>query len=292
MNNTTESVWIGSWTNADFAIPADFNFVKMYANELALVNIQSKCEAEADRFLGVACGGNSLPVAVNDTVSMSEGAGTVVVNALTNDTDANGGDTKTIIEKTDGTNGTVTITGGGTTLTYDPGNTFHGTDTFTYVMSDNKGGTATATVTVNVLNSFTWTGASSPTTTNWTDPENWYNGLAAPDSTQIAIFDGTCSSNCSPTIDANITIKGIEMNTGYTGTITQGAGRTIVVENTGWTQSAGTFTGGNSSIDIAGKLEVAGGTFTSTSGNLILVKDTACCTGGVSETALKRHHHI
>src|SRR5438445_4143344 len=56
----------------------------------------------------------------------------------------------TITAKTNGTNGTVVITGGGTAVTYAPNANFNGSDTFTYTISDGNGGADTATVTVTV----------------------------------------------------------------------------------------------------------------------------------------------
>jgi len=62
------------------------------------------------------------------------------------------GETLTITAVTNGTNGTVAITGGGTGLTYTPNANFFGADAFTYTISDGNGGTATATVNVTVTN--------------------------------------------------------------------------------------------------------------------------------------------
>ena len=44
----------------------------------------------------------------------------------------------------------VTINGGGTGVTFKPRQNYTGIDTFTYKVSDGKGGTSTATVTVTV----------------------------------------------------------------------------------------------------------------------------------------------
>jgi hypothetical protein len=57
----------------------------------------------------------------------------------------------TVITVTQGKKGgTVTINGGGTGVTFKPRQNYTGIDTFTYKVSDGKGGTSTATVTVNV----------------------------------------------------------------------------------------------------------------------------------------------
>ncbi|HEX4924375.1 MAG TPA: Ig-like domain-containing protein, partial [Bdellovibrionales bacterium] len=212
--------------------------------------------------------GNSAPVAVDDTATVDQNsAAGVVVSVLANDTDADAGDTLTVTAKTNGTNGTVTIEAGNTTVKYVPNAGFNGVDTFTYTVSD---GTATDTgsVTVKVLNPFTWTGAApaDPTQTYWSNNANWHGGTA-PTNADVAIFDATCSSNCSPTINASINVAGVRMNSGYTGTITQAAGQTITIGATGWLQAAGTFTGGDSSVTFSGNgpLTLTGGTYTATS---------------------------
>jgi hypothetical protein len=74
----------------------------------------------------------------------------VSISVLNNDTDVDG-DNLTVVAVTQGANGSVNITGSGKTLSYKPRNGFSGTDTFNYTVSDGKGGSATATVTVNVL---------------------------------------------------------------------------------------------------------------------------------------------
>jgi hypothetical protein len=91
---------------------------------------------------------NDAPVAANDTVTVAEDSGANAVNVLANDTDAEG-DALTVTAKTDGTNGTVAITGG-TGVTYTPDTNFNGSDSFTYTVSDGRGGTQTATVSVTV----------------------------------------------------------------------------------------------------------------------------------------------
>jgi DNA/RNA endonuclease G (NUC1) len=91
---------------------------------------------------------NDAPVAGNDTVTIAEDSGANAVNVLANDNDIDG-DTLTITAKTDGTNGTVAITGG-PGLTYTPAANFDGSDSFTYTVSDGRGGTQTATVSVTV----------------------------------------------------------------------------------------------------------------------------------------------
>jgi len=92
---------------------------------------------------------NDNPNAQPDIVSTGKNM-SVSISVLSNDSDVDG-DNLTVVAVTQAANGSVNITGSGKTLTYKPRNGFSGTDTFNYTVSDGKGGTATATVTVNVL---------------------------------------------------------------------------------------------------------------------------------------------
>ena len=94
---------------------------------------------------------NNPPDAVNDSATVAEDSGANAINVLANDTTApDTGETLTITSTTNGTNGSVAITGGGTGLTYTPNANYFGPDSFTYTISDGNGGTDTATVTVTV----------------------------------------------------------------------------------------------------------------------------------------------
>ncbi len=96
--------------------------------------------------INVQAAANTAPVATDDQSTTVAGQ-PVVLDSLANDGDANN-DNLTIQSVSDPANGTAVITGGQITYTPDPG--FVGTDTFTYVISDGNGGTATATETVIV----------------------------------------------------------------------------------------------------------------------------------------------
>jgi hypothetical protein len=96
---------------------------------------------------------NDNPDAVNDSATVVEDSGANAINVLANDTSApDPGETLTIISVTQGGNGSVAITGGGTGLTYTPNANYFGPDSFTYTISDGNGGTDTATVSVTVTN--------------------------------------------------------------------------------------------------------------------------------------------
>ena len=88
------------------------------------------------------------PVAADDSAFIPDGPA-LAIQVLANDTDADG-DAVLISAATQGTRGSVAITGGGTGLTYDPNPLASGPDTFTYTIHDGHGGTDTATVSVTV----------------------------------------------------------------------------------------------------------------------------------------------
>ncbi|MBL8788063.1 MAG: tandem-95 repeat protein, partial [Deltaproteobacteria bacterium] len=94
---------------------------------------------------------NDPPTAVNDTLSVDENAAATVVPVLANDSDVDG-DALTVTSVTQPANGQVTLSGG--VVRFTPAASFFGTTSFTYTISDGKGGTATATVnvTVNAIN--------------------------------------------------------------------------------------------------------------------------------------------
>ncbi|WP_299842560.1 Ig-like domain-containing protein [uncultured Roseovarius sp.] len=90
---------------------------------------------------------NDDPEANPDTASGDEDTD-IVIDVLANDTDVDG-DPLTVIETTDGANGTTSINPDGT-ITYTPDPDFNGVDTFSYTINDGSDGFDTATVTVTV----------------------------------------------------------------------------------------------------------------------------------------------
>ncbi len=93
---------------------------------------------------------NDAPVAAADNASVDED-GTVLIDVLLNDSDIDG-DALAITGFTQGSHGSVTQEGDA--LRYAPAADYNGTDSFTYDISDGKGGlnTATVTITVNAVN--------------------------------------------------------------------------------------------------------------------------------------------
>ncbi|MEV4640628.1 Ig-like domain-containing protein [Actinoplanes sp. NPDC049548] len=89
---------------------------------------------------------NTFPVAADDTVTVGDNR-TSTVSVLGNDTDPDG-DPLTVTGAGQGTNGTVALVGG--VLSYTPATSFTGSDSFTYTVSDGRGGTDPATVNLTV----------------------------------------------------------------------------------------------------------------------------------------------
>ncbi|ANQ24905.1 peptidase M11 [Vibrio natriegens] len=92
---------------------------------------------------------NSAPIALDDTVTLAAKE-QVVIDVLANDSDPEG-DILKVISVTQGTKGTIQISGDGQ-LIYTPAKNFKGNDTFTYSISDGYG-SDTAVVTIGMGNS-------------------------------------------------------------------------------------------------------------------------------------------
>ncbi len=208
---------------------------------------------------------NTAPVATNDSQFVSTLV-PQVINVLSNDIDANA-DPLTITAVTQGAQGSVTIAG--PSVIYRP-TSAGAPDSFTYTISDGRGGTSVGTVSVTFSVPFTWTGAVS---SNWSTGGNWIGGVA-PGPSDIAIFNDQCTANCNVTVNAAVSVAGISVATTYTGTITQTT-FAMTIGSQGWVQRGGAFVGGSAGISFSGsgvnsRLRLEGGSFTSTSGTLDL----------------------
>ncbi|HLF61300.1 MAG TPA: hypothetical protein VI980_08995, partial [Acidimicrobiia bacterium] len=106
-------------------------------------------------------------------------------------------------------------------------------------------------------------------TNNWSEGANWSTGVA-PGSLDTAIFNATSSKNA--TINAAVNVGGIQIDTAYTGTVTQGS-VTTTVGSFGFNQAGGTFVGSSSAITVNGAFTLSGGGFTSTAGILSVSGD-------------------
>lgn len=100
---------------------------------------------------------NVAPVAVADAFAATEDGAAVTLNVLANDTDADAGDTKTLVSvDTAGTIGSATANADGAVI-YATGSAFQSlsagattTDTFSYTVRDSAGGESTTSVTMTV----------------------------------------------------------------------------------------------------------------------------------------------
>jgi hypothetical protein len=72
----------------------------------------------------------------------------VTIAVLANDSDVDG-DALALVSVSSPAHGTAAISG--TSIVYTPARNFVGKDQFNYLITDGRGGTATATVTVSVL---------------------------------------------------------------------------------------------------------------------------------------------
>ena len=117
----------------------------------------------------------------------------------------------------------------------------------------------------------TWEGDESNL---WSVDGNWSGGTA-PSTGDIATFDGTGNTAC--TIDATISVAGIDMNSGYTNVITQAAA--ITIGSSHFDIASGTFSGGSQAIDLNGNMVISGGTYQATSGSMTIT-GTWTKTGG------------
>ena len=126
----------------------------------------------------------------------------------------------------------------------------------------------------------TWTGAGA--TNNWSLAANWSGGVV-PVAADTVVFDGTSVKNV--TIDVNASVASLSINAGYTGTISQSAGRTITVGAGGWTQASGIFVGGTSAMTVNGPFLLSAGSFTSTSGTFTVTGNLTHSGGVLSALA-------
>jgi len=93
---------------------------------------------------------NLPPVAVDDSVTVGEDSGPIVISVLANDSDPDVGDTLSVSSVSTPTGGGGTATTNNQTVTYTPALNFSGTTSFTYQVSDGSvTSQGTVTVTVN-----------------------------------------------------------------------------------------------------------------------------------------------
>ncbi|MCL4384524.1 hypothetical protein M1116_03655, partial [Patescibacteria group bacterium] len=111
----------------------------------------------------------------------------------------------------------------------------------------------------------TWDGGAGVGDTRWSNPVNW-SGDSLPGPSDVAIFDST-SGTKNANIGTSISVKGIQLSAGYSGTINVSAGvsNTIVLGSSGYSQASGAFNANNANIGDSASFNISGGTFTPTS---------------------------
>ncbi len=110
-----------------------------------------------------------------------------------------------------------------------------------------------------------WTGGGI--THNWSEAANWSTN-SVPTASDYVVFSGTANKNAL--IDTPVSVGGIDLGAGYSGTITQAAGAPLTITRYGFFMKSGTFAGSDADITVTGNVQVTGGSFLSTSGTLQL----------------------
>ena len=139
-------------TPPDYESPTDFNADNVYEMTLRAWNNGVVGASFVDLPVSVTVTNvNEAPEAVADTDDTDEDT-PVDISVLDNDSDVDAGTTLSVSAVGTPAKGSAAITTGSTTtVTYTPDENIHGTDIFSYTISDGADppGTATATVTVN-----------------------------------------------------------------------------------------------------------------------------------------------
>lgn len=142
------------WTRNSIILPAYNGSSTLPASELTKNDlIELDCTPEDSHGLSGTTLSDSLTITNSPPIAQPDFPNTpedtaINVDVLDNDSDADTGDTITIISVTHGSDGSVT--NNGTDLTYDPDPNFFGTDSFDYTIEDDDGETDTTTVTITV----------------------------------------------------------------------------------------------------------------------------------------------
>lgn len=126
----------------------------------------------------------------------------------------------------------------------------------------------------------TWDGGGGADT-NWNTAANWSSDNLCTAADEVCTFDNTSDNNA--TINLSITVQGIDINSGYDGTITQSSTYTISLSTSGFDQASGTFAGGSGAVTLSGvstsDYNVTGGTHTTTSGTTGIFADLTWSAG-------------
>ena len=126
-------------------------YVPLVSSDQCLVRVSDASHPDVNDISDGVFTINNPPVAIDDADTTNEDTA-VTINVLANDTDVDG-DSLIVDSVTQPANGSALIINN-SVITYTPAGNFNGVDSFTYTVSDGKGGTDTATViiTVNSVN--------------------------------------------------------------------------------------------------------------------------------------------
>ncbi|MDD5152853.1 MAG: hypothetical protein PHS95_02525, partial [Candidatus Pacebacteria bacterium] len=118
-----------------------------------------------------------------------------------------------------------------------------------------------------------WVGSAGG---NWSDSANWSEsanscgvggGASVPGTSDIAYFVSNCTNSAS--MNATIDVAGIDIASGYSGTISPSSSVSITAGTSGFVQAGGTFTSTAGTMVISGTFNRTGGTFNHNSGTVI-----------------------
>ncbi len=102
-----------------------------------------------DYIVSIPSDGNTGLMAINDMATADPALGPIIIDVLANDLAGPLGGDLTLISVSGTTAGGIVVANSDGTVTYTPPTPFRANDTFTYVVGDSFGGTATAVVTVS-----------------------------------------------------------------------------------------------------------------------------------------------
>lgn len=178
------------------------------------VDVYKYQEQEQIETLGAVVFLNQAPLAENDAITVLRNSAATLISVLGNDTDPDN-DGLSVVSVTQPTNGTVV--NNGTSLTYTPNQGFAGVDLFEYTIDDGNGETATAQVSVTVLNNAP-TANDDVSVANGSDPLviDLTNNDSDPDGDILIVKTVTQPANGSVVINEDGTVT-YQANSGYVG---------------------------------------------------------------------------
>lgn len=113
---------------------------------------------------------------------------------------------------------------------------------------------------------------------NISDDANWSttlgsacginNNTTTPGPSDVAVFTSSCTNSAS--LNATISLQGLDMRPGYGGTITQASAAKLTIGTGDFKIAAGVYDSGSNTVDINDALTATGGTFAATSSGMFV----------------------